>query len=328
MKQWNQLSDGERARHIEQLASWLGHLYVQTPELTGITDAMTAMVGTNTQSPPGAKDIGLLTGKNTVGKSTLMKKWAKRNYRDWTRSAELDRRGRPVWYPTLGTEADLNPVVWINLPPGAMIKEVDAEILEFFGLPAEGVRRKLTNSVVRAAEQHRVRVLVVDDTQFLKTNWKGGRDVLDHVKHINTELGEIGASVILIGADLENSDLVTDPQIAGRLKMFRFPRYTIDDLDEQRVWQQILRDIENTLLAHLPAAEPGVLFLKLAGELWHRTQGFLGDLTKLISGATLAATLDGSHTIELRHLNAVALSKRAELEHNAQAQSAPQRRAR
>ena len=63
-----------------------------------------------------------------------------------------------------------------------------------------------------------------------------------------------------------------------------------------------------------------MLFTKLAGELWHRTQGYLGDLTELVGGAALAAINDGTYKILLKHLDSVELSQRAESErHEAQA---------
>lgn len=328
LKQWDRLSDSESDRHNDQLRRWLRHLFVQTAELADIADVMTEIVRTNAESPPGAKDVVVLTGENAVGKSTLMKKWGRQNYREWTKSSELDGRGRPIWHPTEDAEADICPVVWINLHSSAKIKEFDSQILEFFGLPAEGVIRNLSNRVVRAAERHRVRVLVVDDAHLLKTDWRGGRDVLDHVKHINTELGEIGATLILVGANLDGGDLVTDPQIAGRLRLLNFPRYGIDDLAEQRAWQRILCDIEEQLLPHLPAGKPGMLFTELAGELWYRTQGFLGDLTRLAGEATLSATIDRSHAIRRDHLEPVTLSSRAEAERDRQPSKTPKKAAR
>ncbi|TQR84343.1 AAA family ATPase [Mycobacterium hodleri] len=314
VRQWTRLDDAARCAHTDALRRWLEHLYVQTDELAAISAQMTDTVRANAESPPGAKQVLAVTGPNVVGKSTLMMRWARSRYLDWTGEAEHDRRGRPVLRPTLGCEADLCPVVWINLPAGAKIKDVDVEILEFFGLPGHGVTRNLYQRALRAAERHRSRVLIVDDAHLLKTDWKGGRDVLDHVKHINTELGEIGATLILVGANLEGGDLVTDPQIAGRLTLHRFPRYDIDSMAERRTWQVLVRQLEDTVAPHLPKGAPGMLFTELAGELWLRTQGYLGEVTELVRRATLAATADGTHKILRRHLAAVTLSERAESE--------------
>ena len=142
-------------------------------------------------------------------------------------------------------EADLCPVAWIDLPAGAKIKDVDVKILEFYGLPGEGLIRHLSERAIRAAARHRTRALIVDDAHLLKTDWKGGRDVLDHVKHINTELGEIGATLLLVGADLDGGDLVTDPQITGRLKLQEtFPHYGTDNIEQMRTWQTIVRRLD------------------------------------------------------------------------------------
>ncbi|WP_233164964.1 ATP-binding protein [Mycobacterium sp. AT1] len=310
--QWKHFSNQQRDAHVDQLRHWLEHLYVQTSELTAIGNAMTKVVRSNSESPPGSKDVVVLTGPNAVGKSTLMMRWGRDRYLEWTRTADHDGRGRPVVYPSLDCEADMCPVVWINLDASTKIKDFDVEILEFFGLPGEGLMRHLSKRAVRATERHQTRILIVDDAHLLKTNWKGGRDVLDHIKHINTELGEIGITLILIGANLAGSDLVTDPQIAGRLKMQTFPRYELNDIGDMRAWQGIVRQLENQVLPHLPAGKPGMLFTKLPSDLWFRTQGYLGDLTELIAGATLAATSDNAHEILLKHLDGVELSERAE----------------
>ena len=312
LAQWRRLCDHARTEQLDRLRRWLEYLYLPTKELTAISAVMTAIVRSNAQSPPGAKDVIVVTGPNVVGKSTLMMRWGRDRYDEWTRSAAHDEYGRPVVALSEDCEADLCPVAWINLPAGAKIKDVDVKILEFYGLPGEGVIRHLSERAVRAAARHRTRALIVDDAHLLKTDWKGGRDVLDHVKHLNTELGEIGATLLLVGADLEGGDLVSDPQIAGRLKLQTFPRYGTDDLDEMRSWQAIVRQLEDQVLPHLPAGKPGMLFMQLAGELWFRTQGYLGDLTKLVAAATLGAIEDGTHRILLRHLNAVVLSERAE----------------
>jgi GTPase SAR1 family protein len=312
LAQWRRLRDHARGEQIDRLRRWLEQLYLPTKELTAISAVMTAIVGSNAQSPPGAKDVIVVTGPNVVGKSTLMMRWGRDRYDEWTRSAAHDAYGRPVVALSEDCEADLCPVAWINLPAGAKIKDVDVKILEFYGLPGVGVIRHLSERAVRAVARHRTRALIVDDAHLLKTDWKGGRDVLDHVKHLNTELGEIGATLLLVGADLEGGDLVSDPQIAGRLKLQTFPRYGTDDLDEMRSWQAIVRQVESQVLPHLPAGKPGMLFTQLAGELWFRTQGYLGDLTKLVAAATIGATKDGTHKILVRHLNDVVLSERAE----------------
>ena len=320
VRQWNAMPDQQREAHIDDLRRWLANLFLQTDELSAIAATMSKTVQVNACSPPGAKRVPALTGKNFVGKSTLMMRWARTRYNEWTAGADRDERGRPIVYPARDYEADLCPVVWIDLPAAALIKDVDGEILRFFNLPSDGVKRDVSRSAMNAVQRHQSRVVVVDDVHLLKTNWKGGRDVLDHVKHLNTELGQIGVTLILVGANLEGGDLVSDPQIAARLKLRQFTAYQIDSTAEMRTWQAIVYQLEKQVLAHLPSGRPEMLFTKLAGELWHRTQGYLGDLTELVGGAALAAVNDGTYKIALKHLDSVELSQRAESErHEAQA---------
>jgi Bacterial TniB protein len=171
---------------------------------------------------------------------------------------------------------------------------------------------EMTNAVVSAVQRHKVQMLIIDDVHLMKTDLKRGREVLDHVKHLNTELGEHNASLVLVGAELKESTLVMDPQIRGRLKLKTFPRYGVDGIDGQRSWQRILRDLETRISPHLSSAKDGMLYRRMAGDLWDRTGGFLGPLKELVTKAALVAIADGSHKILRRHIDGVTLSESAE----------------
>lgn len=308
--QWKKLSDEQRDAHIDRLDRWLNHLYVDTDELTAIATTINETVKNNLRRDPGARELIGLTGPNVIGKSTLMMRWGRTQYLEWTAGVDVDKRGRPV-VTSQGIEVDLCPVVWINLPAGATSGDVDREILGFFALEDIGRVKSYTKRAITAAHRHGALVLIVDDAQLLKTDWKGGRVVLDHVKHLNTKLGWIDVTLIVVGADLQHGALIHDPQIAGRLQLRTITPYKAATVDQRRTWQRIVLQIENLVLPHLPAGKPGMLYLDLAGELWCRTQGYLGDLTKLVCGATLAATVDGAHRIRVKDLDAVELSERA-----------------
>ena len=43
------------------------------------------------RSPPAVPDVIVLTGPNVVGKSTLMMRWGRDRYDEWTRSAAHDQ---------------------------------------------------------------------------------------------------------------------------------------------------------------------------------------------------------------------------------------------
>ena len=312
LKRWNALDGGARRSHIEQLKRWLHHYYFETGQFDHVAERLNTIMERNAETPPGAKEIPVITGPNTIGKSAFIKNWARQRYLHWMALADVGAGGRPVWYPTPDVECDFCPVVFINLQEGAREKALASQILGFYGLPSNGTAYETTRSAMKALVRHRARVVVIDDINLLKTEWRGARQVLDHIKFLNTELGEGAASLILVGADLVGGELLNDPQINGRSKTFAVAQYEIDEPDEQQVWQRVIRDIEKRLLPHLPAGRAGMLYRDLAGELWLRTQGYFQDLKQLICEATLAATNDGTHVILRNHLDALTLSDRAE----------------
>ena len=104
---------------------------------------------------------------------------------------------------------------------------------------------------------------------------------------------------------------MSDAQLIGRLQPMSFSPYGIETSEEQHAWQQLLYGLEGYLLPHLPRASEGLLTSQLAGPIWKRTQGSVGDATRLLRIATLAAIADGTHTINPEHLKEVRLSKRA-----------------
>lgn len=305
----------ERQSRALELRHWLATRYFTTPDTNAIMRDLTATVDRNRVSPPGAKTISAITGLNGLGKSTLVRRWAEELYKALVAEAAQDRRGRPVWSPTGGVTADLCPIAWANLQAGARVKELDAQILEFFGLPSEGVARTLTNRVVRALERHQVRVLIVDDAHLLRTSSQQGRDVLDHLKHLNTQLGEFGGSIVLVGADLEGGAMVRDPQIEARLRLHTVRPCDAHSEYGRKTWQGCILKIESMLMPHLPALQAGDLYRAHVQLLWDRTGGRLGQLGSLLSEAAELATVDGSGWISGAHIAAVRISDQAEREY-------------
>ncbi|WP_428339846.1 TniB family NTP-binding protein [Mycobacterium sp.] len=312
LQEWGALNSAQRRSQIDHLKRWLHQHYFTTAQFDVVTQRLNTIIERNAQTPPGAKEIPVITGPNTIGKSVFIKDWARQRYLHWTASAVDGSTHRPVWYPTPDVECDFCPVVFINLQADAQTKALDSQILGFYGLPSGTTAHDTTRSAMKALARHQARVVVIDDVNLLKTEWRGARKVLDHIKFLNTELGESAATLVLVGANLIGGELLNDPQIKGRSTTFAVTQYEIDEPDEQRVWQRVIRDVEQRLLPHLPAGRDGMLYRDLAGELWFRTQGYFQDLKQLICEATLAATNDGTHAILRHHLDGVTLSDRAE----------------
>ena len=156
-----------------------------------------------------------------------------------------------------------------------------------------------------------MRLVVVDDAHLLKMNRVGGREVLDYLKFLNTELGELHGTLVLVGAHLDGGPIVTDPQIEARLHLLHLHPFGIEAREEQVAWQRFLRDAETVLLPYLPATPAGALSQEFAAYIWKRTQGYLGDTATLLTDATLHA-VDHGTALTRADLARVRLSERAE----------------
>lgn len=309
----NSASPEVREQYAAQVRKWYRAQFFTTPDREAIARHLSETVRANDDSLPGAKTFMSVTGPNGAGKSTFVKRWAMERYRESALeypASELD--GRPVWHPDPQTECDVVPVCWVNLPSAARVKDLNAVILEFLGLPGEGLARLQTGRVLGACERHLVRLLIIDDAHLLNTGQRIGREVLDHVKVLNTELGELGASIVLVGANLEGGELLTDPQIAARLKAHFLGPIDVHRDAGRLPWQIMLASQERALAPFLPGLSTGVLHDDFAGLLWKRTQGYLGDVRDLLAETAGRAIEDGTGAITQALIEAVPLSARAE----------------
>lgn len=309
-------TDAELAKHVHAVTSWVGQIYVPAPATVALGAAIDSTTQMNEVGLPGAKTIIGLTGPNGAGKSTLCHRWAGEFYRRHVASFPADVHGLPRWQPPRGvngqqgSKAVVVPVAWINLQADAKIKELDVQLLRFLRLGVSGTARDLSLRAVQALRDHRVRALVIDDVHLLDLSVRGGRGVLDHLKHLNTELGEHGGSLVLIGANLEYTDLISDPQIATRLHLHRLDPYPVTTKDEAQVWSDVIRTIEPLLLPALPAADVGGLE-RLAKPLHAMTGGYLGELIDILKRAVIIAVQTKAGEITREVLEACPRSHRA-----------------
>jgi hypothetical protein len=292
------------------LQSWVSRLQLQPPANSVLTRTMSDVVEQNRRTPPGAKTILGITAPNTAGKSTLVRSWACDVYRSQLPAARLASPELPAWKPTRNIEADYVPVVWMNLQAGAARKEFNAQLLNFLGHSSEGYLRATNERVATTISRQGVRLVVVDDIHLLRTQHRDGQTVLDHLKYINTALGEHHATLVVVGADLEGTDIAADPQIAGRMRLLELPRYPIDTPAEKDTWRLLLDNAEKQLLPYLPHAKRGFLVTR-AGLIWRRTQGYLGDLGDLLRQAAHQAITSETWDLDPAQLGGVALSARA-----------------
>ncbi len=95
--------------------------------------------------------------------------------------------------------------------------------------------------------------------------------------------------------------------------MLELAPFAVDTLDDKRAWQDFLVDVEQQVLPYLPGARDGLLSKTHVSRIWRRTQGYVGDVAKLLRTAISAAARDDTWTLHATHLDAVHLSRRATL---------------
>ena len=268
------------------------------------------IVETNRLRPPGAMPMVAVTAPYSAGKSTLLKQWGFGVHRGAL--GDQVNESRPTWSPKPGMIADWVPVVFVTLMASSSIKEINALILLYLGYPPEGLARTTTTRVLHALRMHGVQVVILDDAHMLRSTNAKGREVLDYIKFLNTELGEINnGTVILVGANLERTAILDDPQIRARLTTMTVDAFKISSIENKAAWQDLLATASDRPLQHLPDAAPDLFVTKLAQHIWRRTQGFVGEVAKLVTGSVLDAVHDRRSSITHDDLDAIKLSERS-----------------
>ncbi|WP_109472769.1 TniB family NTP-binding protein [Ornithinimicrobium cavernae] len=309
VEQFDGLPPGEQDAYWTQLSEGLPALVVPSVLTARAEQRLDRLVAVNIRRPPGAKSVIGIDAPFAVGKSTFVKAWAQGAYRN--RVASGAPEVLPTWTPEPELSADWVPQVYITLRAASKIKDINASILAFLGYPSEGLVRVTTTRVVKVLATHGVRLLIVDDVHMLTTTHADGRAVLDYLKFLNTELGELGATMILVGAHLESGPLYQDPQIVGRLDKITLTPYEITTVGGRADWQLFLRRLEELLLPYFDTLPTGTFSRELAGHVWRRTQGYVGDTVRLVTEAMLAGFDDAQDLMTRDLMQAVALSARA-----------------
>lgn len=283
---------------------------LKSPKHEALAAALGDALAQIEDEPPGARTILSVSAPFGVGKSSLIKDWAQRQYRDWLG----DRIGRdlPEWSPIPGVTADWVPVVYVTLMARSNARALYSAVLAYLGYPTQGVSRDVTLWTTRALGTHGVRVIIVDDAHMLTTEKATGRATLDALKQVNTELGELGGTLVLVGANLTGGAALSDPQIRSRLLEHTLEAYDLRSRAGVGQWQELLAGAESRIRPFLPSLPEGALPSTFGATIYKRTQGYVGDTHTLIAGAAANALLRGRTDLEREDWAAVRLSQRAQ----------------
>lgn len=303
------LLPSRRASYASQVRAGLRAQPVPSPLHEDARDQLDRALESALLEPRGARTMLALSAPYTAGKSTLVKDWAQHRYRQWSHTSTGDPL--PVREVADGVTADHVPVCYLTLLGDSKAKGLYTQIITFLRHRATGAERTLALRSISAMAVHGVRALILDDAHMLHSRSVTGRATMDAIKHLNTELGELDGVLILVGADLSTGDVLADPQIRGRLSEHQLATYGVESDSQRRNWQQFLRNCEDRVLPYLPSADRRVFSSQLATYIWHRSQGYIGDASRLIiDGAVSALATD--RTLDRGLLDTVRLSQRAD----------------
>lgn len=314
------LGDDARHEYATRVRTTLRGHPLTSPLHDRVCAQMTSALESALLEPRGARTILALSAPYSAGKSTMIKRWAHRFQRAWLAEWPVeDEPGTagelPRWAPKPGYLADVIPITYISLPSDTRATDLYAQLLAFTrtddDLGSRARVRMVVEGAVRAFANHGTRLVIIDDAHMLRTTSVMGRATLDAVKHLNTELGELGGVLALVGANLTGGDVLEDEQIRGRLAQHSFNAYEIDTVDGRRDWQRFLKACEISLLPYLPRNGAGDFAQKHSAYLWTRTQGYVSDTARLLIDGTAEALVAGRR-LDRSILGGIRLSQRAE----------------
>lgn len=80
LRKWRALEGAQRLSLIRQLKRRLYQTYFPTAQFDDMAHRLDASLEQKAMSPPGSKDILVITGPHTIGKSTFIMRWAPQRY--------------------------------------------------------------------------------------------------------------------------------------------------------------------------------------------------------------------------------------------------------
>lgn len=216
----------------------------------------------------------ICTGLPTMGKTTAafyamldaFQRHAQK-YPDWKRDGHI-------------------PVVYIEVSAGSTAKAVMGRILNFLGVDCPDRMTMEERSQVVSAQLTKARtsLFVIDEMQNLSRLNTGHFESAQSIKNL---LNGIRAVPLYVGINLHESSLMNGAlgeQFAARSVLVKFDRLGYDTPEERRLWGQVLRAFEPQL--GLLAQKPKDI-VAFDDYLWHRTQGSIGALSRLLTNAAL-----------------------------------------
>lgn len=261
------LPDAERVQRI-RADRWIG--YPRAVEALAQLEALLAW--TKKQRMPNL----LVIGATNNGKSMIIEKF---------------RRQHP---PTTGADAERIPVLVVQMPSDPSVPRFYAGLLAAVGAPVRprqrlGELERLALSVMRGVQ---VRMLVIDELHnVLAGREPGRREFLNLLRFLGNEL-----RIPLVGVGTREAYLAirSDDQLENRFEPFALPLWAED---------QESASLLASFASSFPLRRPSpIATAEMTRYLLARSEGTIGELTRLLTEAAVAAVDSGEEAINQRTL--------------------------
>lgn len=223
----------------------------------------------------------ILVGETNNGKSTLVKRFCQQN------PASDNPDGDSI----------IAPVMYVQAPPVPDEGRFYNAILDLLFAPYKPSERvdKKQFQVLKLLRYAQLKILVLDEIhQILAGSPLRQRAFLNVLKYLSNELQ---ISIVGVGTKDALRALQTDPQLANRFKPVELPRWKYDD-----EFKRLLASFE----AILPLHKRSILTKEaLASRLYEMSEGYIGELSSVLTSAAEQAILNGSECITLTALKQI-----------------------
>lgn len=265
------LSNAERIRRIRS-PRWIG--YPRAKEILAKLEDL--LIYPTSHRMPNL----LIVGDTNNGKTMLVERFQTRHPAD----DNSDGEGAKV------------PVLVVQAPPVPDEGRFYNAILELLFAPYKSADRvdKKQFQVIRLLKHVKLQVLIIDEIHhILAGNLNRQKAFLNVIKYLGNEL-EI--PIVGVGTKDAFRAIQTDPQLSNRFEPATLPRW---ELDEN--FLRLLMSFERML----PLREPSNLHDRtLAAKLFSMSEGYIGELSKLLAAAAVLAIESGHERIDAKVLDA------------------------
>lgn len=223
----------------------------------------------------------LVVGNTNNGKTMLVKRFCSRH------QPEDNKEGKSIVVPVLFVQAP--PV-----PDEGRFYNTILDLLFAPYKPSDRVDRKQFQ-VIKLMREVGLRMLIIDEVQhILAGNLTRQRTFLNVIKFLGNEL-EI--PIVAVGTKDAFRALQTDTQLANRFDHAKLPRWKNDD-----DFIRLLMTFEQML----PLRNPSMLDDQaLADRIYSMSEGYIGEISRLLVEAAVAAIKTGKEAIDKRLLDSI-----------------------